>query len=224
MRALLFLVCAVVVAHDAHADRGEVSLDLTAAGDAAVLLHPAVHDALQSPATPTATFAMLPRLGVGARYALSDELRVGMAVDVAAAPNLKASQVSVKNTTGDLFTGTYAEASLPLSLGWRLDTGHDFSGALELSAGPLVTLWSGSALADPTRLDANGLPSAFPVAIDDAWDIGGIARASAAFEVRLFDMLVVAIAPSVGVSWAGTVGARAGIAVTPSYVAGVGPL
>lgn len=221
---LLLAVSFLVAAASARADEGETYVDIAVSPELAWLSHPAVHDAAASPFDATGTFTFLPRLAGCVRYGLTNDLHVGLGFEGAAFGNLAAKGVSVENTTGDLFTGGYLELGAPLSFGWRFDSGYDFTGLLELQLGPMLTLWSGNALGDPTNLDPNGLPSKLPVDIADTWSPGASARLQAAFEARLFDIFVIAAAPYAGVSWAATPGVHAGIVIRPSLALGVGPL
>lgn len=213
---LLLLLCSEAV----NADRGEVLVDAIIAPEVAWLAHPAVHEGASSPFDPTGTFTLLPRVGLGARYGLANDVHVGVGLDGAAFSNLVASGVAFENITGDLFTGGYFEAAAPFLVGWRFDSGSDLSGVLELQGGPLLTFWSASALADPTDLDAAGLPARFPVDIPDTWHLGGTVRAQALFEVRLWDVFIFAVGPSLGISWADTVGVHAGLVLRPSAALG----
>jgi len=219
----LALACACA-ASAARADEGELYVDIVIAPEIAWLAHPAVHAADASPFDPSGTFTFLPRAGAGARYGLTNDFHIGIGVEGAGSTNLVARGVQIENTTGDLFSGGYLELAAPLLFTWRIDSGYDVTALVELQAGPMVTLWSGNALADPTNLDGNGLPSKLPVDIADTWSFGGTARLQAAFEARFLDLFVVAVAPYVGVSWAGTPGVHAGLLLRPSLAFGFGSL
>lgn len=224
MNRNLLVATVLLTSGSAIADEGETYVDLALSPELAWLSHPAVHNAVASPFDSTGTFTFLPRLAGSVRYGLTNDLHAGLGFEGAAFGNLAAKGVSVQNTTGDLFSGGYLELGAPLSVGWRFDSGYDFTGLVELQVGPMLTLWSGNALGDPTNLDPNGLPSKLPVDIADTWSAGASARLQAAFEARFFDMLVIAAAPYAGVSWAGTPGVHAGIVLRPSLALGVGPL
>lgn len=202
------------------ADEGEAYVDASLGTDVAWLSNPAVGDAASSPFTDTSSFTILPRGAVALRFGLTNELHLGVGLEGAAIGNVLAKGVSSGAASGDLFAGTYAEMGAPLSATWRLDSGGDFTGLVELTAGPMLTVWAKNALADPTNIDANGLPSRLPIDIADQWNPGAFARVSAAVEARLFDVLVLALAPHAGVSWAGTPGVHAGIILRPSLVFG----
>jgi len=214
MLRFTLLIATVVAATHSRADKGEVYLDVSAETEAAWLAHPI---ASAAPFSPLSSFTLLPRGGLSARLGVTNELHFGLGVEGAAIGNVAARGVTLSGATGDLIAGTYAEMCMPLSAKWRLDVGGDFTGVFELDAGPMLTVWANNALADPTRPDASGLPSRFPIDIADQWNPGAFARISVAFEARFFDVLVVALAPYAGISWAGTPGVHAGIVLRPSF-------
>jgi len=216
MRAVFAFVTFIGLSSSALADDGETYVDIGLTSEVAWLSHPAVHPADASPFASSAAVTFLPRLSLGARRGITNELHLGLGLEGALFGNLRATGVELSKTPGDLFAGTYAESALPLTVTWRVDSGSDLTALVELHAGPLLTVWANNALADPNNLDANGLPSRLPLEIADIWSLGGMARVGVAFEARLFDVFVVAIEPNVGASWAGTPGFHVGLNVRPS--------
>lgn len=219
---LAVVLVGALAAPSSRADEGEVFIAVHLSPEAAWLLHPEVHEPLASPLSPTGSFTFLPRAGAAVSYGLFNQLSLGAGVDGAAIPNLKATGVVLAGTSGDLLTGTYAELTVPLSLTWRFDSGYDVSGSASLAAGPLVSVWSGNALGDPKRPDASGLPSRLPLDIADTWSVGAVLRGSVALEARFFDVFVIALEPFAALSFSGTLGVHAGLAVRPSVA--LGPL
>lgn len=212
-RALLVLLLA---APPAAADEGELYLDLVLQPEVAWVVHPL--SGATSPFEAAGTFTVAPRVGGLVRYGLFNQLAVGVGADVGVTPGLRAADVTLEGTKGDLFTATRVDVAVPFDVSWRLDSGFDISSVVDLQVGPMVAVWSGNALADPTNLDASGLPSRLPVDIADQWNVGAFARASTAFEWRLLDMIVLAAAPSLGASWAGTWSVHAGLVLRPALV------
>lgn len=217
LRLIVFATAIMLWSRAAHADEGETYVDFLVSSDLAWLAHPVAGG---SPFDPTGTFTFLPRVGGSIRHGVTNELHVGVGADTAAFGNLVARGVGVQNATGDLFTGGYLELCAPVSVSWRFDSGYDITGLVDLQAGPMLTLWSGSALADPTDLDEKGLPARFPVDIPDTWHLGGVVRAQALFEIRLWDVFVFAAGPSLGISWADTAGVHLGLTLRPSAAFG----
>lgn len=208
----------------ALADRGEVGVEAGVGTDVAWLLHPIVHEPLAPPLSSTGTLVFVPRLRMDGRYGVTNELALGFGVDFGGSGGLRAAGVVIDGYQGDLLTGAYGEVALPLSLRWRFDSGMDVSLGAEVAAYPLVALWAGNALVLPSKVDAAGLPARLPVDVEDAWVVGGGARVSGFVEWRVFDLLMLGIAPSISGGWAGTVRAVAGVSLTVGVVGGVGPL
>ena len=86
---------------------------------------------------------------MGARYGLTNTLYVGAGVDGSLFGPLKALDVAVGDSRGDLLTGTRLDVMVPLLLGWRFDSGSDVSWIVEVQAGASVVGWLGNKLVDP---------------------------------------------------------------------------
>jgi hypothetical protein len=224
LRLIPLTILALLASAPSRADDGDIYLDFVVAPQLGWVSHPvAVTDATALPFSEQSMFALKPGVGVGVRRGFGDALHLGVGLDAAGSTSLTGRGVQIDNRSGDLLTAAYVELAMPVSAGWRFDSGSNLTGLLELQAGPLVTFWGSSAFADPNDLDDNGLPAKFPVDVSDTWHIGGIVRAQALFEARLWDAFVFAIGPSLGVSWADTVGVHVGLTLRPSMGFG-GPL
>lgn len=224
MKKALVLVAAVLLCLPTRADEGDLYLDFVVTPQLGWLTHPlAATDATALPFAEQSMFAVKPALGLGVRRGFTDSLHLGLGIEAAGSTSLTGKGIEIDNQTGDLLTAAYAEVAMPVTAGWRFDTGLNFTGVLELQAAPMVVFWGSSAFADPTDLDDKGLPAKFPVDIADSWHFGGLIRAQALFEARLWDVFAFAVGPSVGVSWADTVGVHVGLVLRPSAVLG-GPL
>jgi hypothetical protein len=225
MRAFIGILALVAVgAPSAAADEGDLYLDFTATPQLGWLTHPlAATPNTALPFSEQSMFGVKPALGLGVRRGVTNELHLGVGVEAAGATSLTGKAIQIENQTGDLLTAAYAEIAVPLTAGWRFDSGYNLTGLVEVQAAPLFVFWGASAFADPTDLDENGLPAKFPVDIADTWHAGGLLRAQALFEARLGDVFAFAVGPSLRVSWADTVGVQVGLVLRPSAVLG-GPL
>lgn len=221
LRLIPLTILALLASAPSRADDGDIYLDFVVAPQVGWVSHPvAVTDATALPFSEQSMFALKPGVGLGVRRGFGDALHLGVGLDAAGSTSLTGKGVQIDNRSGDLLTAAYVELAMPVSAGWRFDSGSNLTGVLELQAGPLVTFWGSSAFADPNDLDENGLPAKFPVDVSDTWHIGGIVRAQALFEARLWDAFVFALGPSLGVSWADTVGVHVGLVLRPSAVLG----
>jgi hypothetical protein len=225
MRAYIALVGFVALAAlPLKADEGDVYLDVVISPQVGWLTHPlAAADAAALPFAETSMFAVKPAFALGVRRGITDALHLGIGFDVAGSTQLTGQGVTISKQTGNLLTAAYVELAAPVTAGWRFDSGSNLTGLLELQAAPMAVFWGSSAFADPTDLDENGLPAKFPIDIEDTWHLGGLVRAQALFEARIWDVFAFAVGPSVGVSWADTVGVQVGLVLRPSAVVG-GPL
>jgi hypothetical protein len=204
-----------------HADEGDLYLDFTVTPQLGWLTHPlAATPNTVLPFAEQSMFGVKPALGLGVRRGVTNELHLGVGVEAAGATSLTGKAIQIENQTGDLLTAAYAEVAVPLTAGWRFDSGYNLTGLIEVQAAPLFVFWGASAFADPTDLDEAGRPAQFPVDIADTWHAGGVLRAQALFEARLWDVFACAVGPSVGVSWADTVGVHVGLVLRPSAVFG----
>lgn len=217
------LITALLGSLAARADEGDVYLDFVVSPQLAWVTHPlAATEAVALPFAEQSMFAVKPALGFGVRRGFTDALHLGVGVEAAGSTSLTGKRVQIDNQSGDLLTAAYAEVAMPVSAGWRFDSGFNLTGVLELQAAPMVVFWGSSAFADPNDLDENGLPAKFPVDIADTWHFGGLVRAQALFEARIWDVFAFAVGPSLGVSWADTVGVHVGLVLRPSAVLGGG--
>jgi len=210
------------VAPSAHADEGESAIGMTVMPEVAWLSHPLTAEV--SPFTPTGTFSFLPRLGAGLHYGLTDSLTLGLGVDTAGFFGLNAVGTQIENTVGNIATGTYFDAMAPLSLAYRVDSGYDASGAVELSVGPCVAGWLANKALNPEVLGENGLPTELPIVIDDQYRFGAFGRLSVFFKGRLFNWLVADVGLSTTVAWHETLAFHAGLLIRPSFVLPLTPL
>lgn len=220
--ATVVVLLPALFASSANADDGELLLDVSVAPEFVFSTHPLVGDgedgALVSPFSPQSTGFAAGRAGAAFRYGIGNSLHLGLGADAAFSAGLVSKDVAVDGFEGELLTGTWLSLAAPLMVDWRFDSGEDASAVLEVSAAPLAVLWAGAALADPNNKDANGLPSRLPPVIADRWSLGGRVEARALFEARLFDVLLLAAGPEVGVAWAETVSVSAGVVLRPSLV------
>jgi hypothetical protein len=221
MRHLAWITVFVLASSTAVADEGDVYLDFVVSPQLAWVTHPlAATDALALPFAERSMFAVKPALGVGVRRGFTDSLHLGVGIEAAGSTSLTGKGVQIDDQRGDLLTAAYAEVAMPVTAGWRFDSGFNLTGMIELQGAPMVVFWGSSAFADPTDLDENGLPAKFPVDIADTWHFGGLLRAQALFEARIWDAFAFAVGPSLGVSWADTVGVHVGLVLRPSAVLG----
>ena len=216
------IVIALVGSLVARADEGESSLSVSVSPEVAWLSHPLTAEV--SPFTPTGTFSFLPRLGVGLRYGLNDSLTLGLGVDSAGFFGLNAVGTQLENTVGTIVTGTYFDAMAPLSLAYRVDSGYDASAAIELSAGPCVAGWLANKALNPEVLGENGLPTEFPIVIDDQYRFGAFGRVAVFFTGRLFDWFIADVGLTTTVAWHETVAVHAGLLIRPTFVVPLTPL
>lgn len=215
------IIFALVASTTVSADEGDFYVDAAITPRVSWLDHPEVK---ASPFSPQSAFGLTPSLSLSARYGVTNALHLGLGIETAGSTGLAARGVVRGGSTGDILTATYFELAAPASVGWRFDSLSNLTAALELDAGPLLVLWGANAFADPTDLDENGLPRTFPGTISDSWHLGGRVSARALLEARLWDVVVLAIGPTVSVSWADTVAVSAGLVLRPSFVFGFGPL
>jgi hypothetical protein len=204
------------------ADEGETSVDLRLSPEVSFLVHPSVGKATTLPFD--GAFALKPRLGASVRHGITNWLSLGVGLDGAGTLGLTTKEVVVSDTKGDLLTAAYGELALPLSLGFRFDSGYDLSGGAELELGPMLAYWGGSALVDPNDLNDEGLPAPFPVDIQTGFHPGLFARLTLLFQARLFDIFLFDIGPSCTLSWATMPSISFGLLLRPSLVLGVLPL
>ena len=219
MRALALLV--VLASTTAAADEGELYLGAGASLEAAWLRHPLAKDddPIELSASPV---TMLPRLVTSARYGITNELHLGLGFDAALSANVVTNGVEGAGTRGQVVTGTYFELAAPLTTAWRIDSGYDVTGAVDLEAGPMLALWSTSALVDPGRLDGKGRPVRLPFDVDDQLQVGALIRMAAMVEWRVFNNLALRAGPAVTVSWTGTPAVHAALVIEPTFVTAVG--
>ena len=219
MRALALVV--VLASTTAAADEGELYLGAGASLEAAWLRHPLAKDdnPMQLSASPS---TMLPRLVTSARYGITNELHLGLGFDAALSANVVTNGVEGAGTRGQVVTGTYFELAAPLTTAWRIDSGYDVTGAVDLEAGPVLALWSTSALVDPLRLDEKGRPVRLPFDVDDQLEVGALIRIAAVVEWRVWNNLALRAGPAVTLSWAGTPGFHAALVIEPTFVTAVG--
>lgn len=203
------------------ADEGELAVGVSAALEAAWLRHPLA--GAEVTIDGRTAFALIPRVGTALRFGITNELQLGGALDVAGIPNVITNEIGVGGAVGQLVTGVYAELSAPVGVFWRIDSGFDASAVLGLEAGPILTLWSSNALADPTKLDSAGRPARLPVNVGDDVNAGIIVRASTAADVRFGD-IVLRVVPYAAVAWAATPSARIGVVIEPSLLLSPAPL
>jgi hypothetical protein len=220
MRAAV-IAAALAVAPCALADEGELFLSASAEVEAAWLRHP-----LASPFLgfdDQTAFTFLPRLTVGARFGVSNELHLGIGIGGAGVPNIVTNDVALRGVRGQLVTGGFFEGTLPLSLSWRFDSGCDVSGVVRFDVMPSLSLWTANALADSRKLDATGRPARLPFDVPDALGVGASAQLSFGLEWRVFEHVVLGAAPFVGVGWTGSPEVSVGIRVEPLLVERPGP-
>lgn len=216
MRALALIVVALAVG-PAAADEGEVQLGAGAALEGASIRHP-----LADASADLAPFLLVPRGLLGARYGITNELHLGVGFDVGAAVNVATDGVVVGGTKTRLITGGYFEAAVPLSVGWRVDSGYDVSASVLVDVAPMLALWSVTAATDPAKRDDAGLARRLPIEVDDALIPGVNVRAQIALDVRLFGDLGIHLGAYAGAAWAGSPSLRAGVLLAPSWIGSLG--
>ena len=223
-RVLRLLVVAAVIgiAGGASADEGELSVAPYLQPEVAWVSHPLTKQPVPFDSSSSLTF--LPRLGLAGRYGISNQFTFGVGVDGSAALGLVAKGVAIENTVGDVATGTRVDVMLPLSLAWRLETGSEFSGVVEMSAGPQVVGWLANKALNTDLLGENGLPTELPFVVEDAWVPGVFGRLAILFSGRFFNLLVVDGGLSASVAYADTGSLHLGLLLRPSLVASIGAL
>jgi hypothetical protein len=211
-----------LLAPSVRADEGESAISVTVMPEVAWLSHPLTGEV--SPFAPTSTTTFLPRLGFGLHHGLTDSLTLGVGVDTAGFFGLNAVGTQIENTVGNIATGTYFDAMAPLSLVYRVDSGYDASGAVELAAGPCVAGWLANKALNPEVLGENGLPTELPIVIDDQYRFGAFGRLSVFFTGRLFNWVIADIGLSTTVAWHETLAVHAGLLIRPSFILPLTPL
>ena len=216
------LSASLLFTSSAFADEGESAIGISVVPEVAWLSHPLTAEV--SPFAKTGTFSFLPRLGVGMTHGLTDALTLGFGVDTAGFFGLNAVGTPIENTIGNIATGTYFDAMAPLSLAYRVDSGFDASGAVELSVGPCVAGWLINKALNPEVLGENGLPTELPIVLDDQYRFGTFGRLSVFFTGRLFNWVVADVGVSTTVAWHETLAVHAGLLIRPSFVLPLTPL
>ena len=218
MRAL---IVALLCASPVLADEGELYLGGGAGLEGATLRHPAaLAGARRLLAPPNAALA---RVGVGARYGLSNELHPGFGLELAMAGNVATPDVILAGSHAQIVTGTYLEAAAPIGAGWRFDSGYDLSAVVGVDVAPHVALWMLSAATAPPSSGDTKPPRALPIDVADAVGLGVSLRVRAAVELRLFEALALPLTPYLGVTWDGAPSWRMGMAVQPELITALWP-
>lgn len=220
MRALVVL--ALLAAAPAAADEGEVYFGAGVALDTALLRHPIAASGDVLAFDDQTSFAILPRLGAVARYGVTNELHLAISFEASAAANVSTPNVALAGTVGTLISGGYFEVAAPLAAVWRIDSGYDVAGTIGVETGPMLALWTGNALADPTKVDDDGRPARLPLEIQDELLPGALVRLTALVECRALDRVVIRAGPSVTIAWAATPSVRAAIVVEAAWVTPIG--
>ena len=220
--AVIAMALGALVSSSALADEGELHIDATAEIEAAWLRHPR---AMASLSFDTSTaFAVIPRISVGARAGLTNELHIGAAIALGGTPNVVTNGVTLGGVDGQLVSGSYLAATTQLSLSWRFDSGYDVSTVARIDVGPSLALWTGNALVDPRRLDADGRPALLPFEVKNSLQPGAFVATSLAVDWRFVDAFAIGVRPYAVFAWTGSPEIHAGIALTPSFVAALFPL
>lgn len=206
----------------AAADRGEWSAGLELSGDVAFLVHPAAKRPLSFGTDGGGAFALLPRVSVPMSFGLSNALDVGLAVDVGASASVLARDVVLEGYKADVLTGLYLRAGVPITIAWKLDVGWPVSAGVRVGAGPVVAAFLGNRFVEGDG--AGELARTLPVKVDDVFVVGGEVVVGVPVAWRALDWLVVAVEPTVGGSWAGGFGVRAGISLGGRWCGGFGLL
>ena len=203
----------------AQADEGEIIFDMPLAFEVANTSHPATSVDLFSPASTT---IIKPRFGLGLRYGLTPSLYAGLGAHMAGSTAIRTAELTIDNSTGDLLTAQYVELSTPVLIGYRSDSGGSTLFAAELELAPVATYWGVQDLVDFADLDAAGLPAALEKTAANTWLLAGIARLTILFDVRLFDVFVIAAGPNVALSMntLGQPAVHAGLTIRPSFAWG----
>lgn len=221
MRTGLLVLVLALAATPAAADEGELYLGAAGALEAATLRHPLGDSPFDVPLAP---FSVLPRLMFGARFGVTNELHLGVALDAAAAANILTNDVVVGRTAARLVTGTYLELGAPASIGWRVDSGYDFSVTAAIELAPMFTTWFATAATEPTKLSEPGLARRLPFEVADAFNAGVAARFQLSFDARLLGDIGIHIGAYVGAASAGSSSLRFGLVVASSWDLPLGPL
>ncbi len=211
-----------VASGSARADEGEFSVAPYLQPEVAWVSHPLTKQMVPFDASSSLTF--LPRIGAAARYGIHNQLTLGVGVDGSATLGLVAKGVTIENTVGDVATGTRVDVMLPVSLAWRLETGSEFSGAIELSAGPQLVGWLANKALNPDLLGENGLPTELPFVVEDAWLPGAFGRVAVLFSSRFFNWFVVDGGVAATVGFADTGSLHVGLLLRPAFIAPLPPL
>lgn len=220
MRALVAL--ALLAAGPAAADEGELHIGGGAELDGAWLRHPLAPPSLLPDAS--TAFAFLPRIALTAQVGITNELHAGVVFAVAGTPNVVTNDVALGGVAGNVVTGAYGEGIAALNASWRVDSGYDLSAIFAADVGAVVALWSGSAFADPTRLDATGKPARLPFDVSDEGQLGPALRLTAAIEWRITDRFTLHAGPTIAATWTGSPSVRVGIIVEPFFALNPTPL
>lgn len=216
----LGLALALLIASPALADEEEVAFDAAVAVEGALLTNP-----YEGPLSLKPLFAGRPRVTLGARYGLTNSLYAGVhltgtgSFTASAAPHILVTpDVTVDGFTGELHS-TQATAGLLATAGYRLDLGWNYTGFVELQAGPAATVWYHWHLAIPRTNPFEDVlvllgPDRIPLTILP----GAMVRLQGGFEARILDNFLVVVMPYVGGGWVGGVDVSAGVAVRASWV------
>ncbi|MBI1948548.1 MAG: hypothetical protein HYS27_22870 [Deltaproteobacteria bacterium] len=219
MRALVVL--AVLAAAPAAADEGELHIGGAAEIGGAWLRHPLAPPSLLPDAS--TAFAFLPRIALTADVGITNDLHAGVVFAVAATPNVVTNAVTIGGVAGNVVTGAYGEGFAGLNASWRIDSGYDLCAILAADIGPVVTFWSGSAFADPTKLDASGKPARLPFDVTDELQVGPALRLTALFDWRIVESFALRAGPTLLAAWTASPTVRVGIVVEAGWLTPVGP-
>lgn len=222
LRTLVVVVVVVLAGGAARADEGEVAIAPYVQPELAWVSHPLTKQV--APFDASSSVTLLPRLGVGGRYGVSNAFTVGVGVDGSAMAGLVAKGVTIENTVGDVATGTRVDLMLPISLAWRLETGSELSGVVEVSAGPQLVGWLANKALNPDLPGENGLPTELPIVVEDAWLPGAFGRVAVLFNGRFFNWLVVDAGAVATVGYAETASVHLGLLLRPSFVVPLRPI
>lgn len=235
-----------LVALPAVALEQELALDATVGFEGGITTNPRVQ---LVPSPSHASFVLRPRLGIGARYGVTNAFYVGAAVDGAYSfgPSLtpqyvQSNDIVYSDTPGhspselwsfNLGTSRNRQAAGTLYafnggaatyavVGYRPHLGYDYMGFLELAAGPAVGVWYNSGLV--SNIGGQERLVLGPDELVHQVVPGVAVRVQGGFEARLHDNFSVAVMPYLSGSFVGSVSLEAGVAVRPSFLFAPYPL
>lgn len=210
MRKLLGLVL-FFLASAALADQGELYLDVGTKPGWILVQNPLVENGKYQS-------GFLEDFSVGLRYGLGDRLHVGFAVHMGSTFfDLSSGNAQVKGITGDL-TSSIFSLYVPAIISYRLNSGYDWTGVIELAFGYSGFKWSNDSLTNKTNLLFSEED------LEQPWQNGIAGSISVLAQWRMNDWFGLEFGPSLNVAYMewSNLAFFPGLAVRSSFIFGVG--